>query len=61
MERTRPGLLRMIEALRPGGLLILNLPASDWLYSNHDVAVHTSHRYTAREVRCLASLESAEG
>jgi len=52
-EKSRPGLRRMVEALRPGGLLILNLPAYDWLYSDHDVAVHTSHRYTAREVRAL--------
>jgi SAM-dependent methyltransferase len=52
-ERSLPGLRRMVEALRPGGLLILNLPAYEWLYSEHDVAVHTSHRYTAREVRKL--------
>jgi SAM-dependent methyltransferase len=52
-ERARPGLARLVSALRPGGLLMLNLPAYDWLYSEHDVAVHTSERYTARRVRGL--------
>ena len=52
-ERARPGLAKIVEALRPGGLLVLNLPAYEWLFSEHDVAVHTSERYTARRVRRL--------
>jgi SAM-dependent methyltransferase len=52
-ERSRPGLERLVAALRPGGLLVLNLPAYDWLYSQHDVAVHTSERYTAGRIRSL--------
>jgi SAM-dependent methyltransferase len=52
-ERSRPGLERLVGALRPGGLLVLNLPAYDWLYSDHDVAVHTTERYTAGRVRSL--------
>lgn len=44
-------------ALRPGGLLILNLPAYGWLYSSHDVAVHTAHRFTRRE--CVGMLREA--
>ncbi|WP_224960278.1 class I SAM-dependent methyltransferase [Geomonas subterranea] len=32
-------------ALRPGGMLVLNLVALEWLRSSHDVAVHTRERY----------------
>jgi SAM-dependent methyltransferase len=53
VERVREGLERLVAALRPGGLFVLNLPAYDWLYSEHDAAVHTTERYTARRVRAL--------
>ncbi|MEX0716161.1 MAG: class I SAM-dependent methyltransferase [Planctomycetaceae bacterium] len=48
-----PGLRLLAERLRPGGLFLLNLPAYDWLYSEHDVAIHTRERYTAGRVRQL--------
>jgi SAM-dependent methyltransferase len=38
------------SVLKPGGLFFVNLPAYQWLYSAHDVAVHTSHRFTRGEV-----------
>lgn len=50
VDRALPGLQRLVEALRPGGLFVLNLPAYEWLYSEHDVAVHTRERYTAGRV-----------
>jgi len=34
------------RVLKPGGLLILNNPAYDWLFSYHDRFVHTARRYT---------------
>jgi SAM-dependent methyltransferase len=39
------------RCLRPGGVLVLNLPAYRWLRSAHDDAIHTERRYTAGEVR----------
>ena len=48
-----PGLQRLVTALKPGGLLILNLPAFAWLRSRHDAAVAQTHRFCAREVRTL--------
>ena len=39
------------RVLRPGGWLLLRVPAHDWLRGVHDDAVHTRHRYTRREVR----------
>jgi SAM-dependent methyltransferase len=38
------------RVIRPGGVLLLRLPAYDWLRGAHDDAVHTRHRYTRREV-----------
>ncbi|UPU35082.1 methyltransferase domain-containing protein [Geomonas paludis] len=38
-------------ALRPGGMLVLNLVALEWLRSSHDVAVHTRERYDERTLR----------
>lgn len=39
------------RVLRPGGILLLRLPAFEWLRSSHDAMVHTRHRYTSAEVR----------
>lgn len=41
------------RVLAPGGVLVLNLPAFQWLHSAHDRAVHTAHRFTAPEVASL--------
>jgi SAM-dependent methyltransferase len=46
-------LAEMVRVLRPGGLLILNLPAFDWLHSVHDVRVHNARRFTAGSARAL--------
>jgi SAM-dependent methyltransferase len=41
------------RVLRPGGRLVLNLPAYGWLMSAHDVRVHTARRSTAGGLRRL--------
>jgi SAM-dependent methyltransferase len=41
------------RCLRPGGLLVLNLPAYGWMLSEHDIAVHNVRRYTAGAIRSL--------
>jgi SAM-dependent methyltransferase len=41
------------RVLARDGLLVLNLPAYQWLLSEHDHAVHNVRRYTARRVRRL--------
>ncbi len=38
------------RVLKPGGLLLLRLPAYSWLRGSHDRAVHIRHRYTRREL-----------
>jgi len=46
----RVPLTQIHRALRPGGLLFLNLPAYQWLRSSHDTAVHTDRPFTKRDV-----------
>jgi SAM-dependent methyltransferase len=41
------------RCLKPGGRLVLNLPAYRWLFSAHDLAVDNVRRYGRREVRRL--------
>jgi SAM-dependent methyltransferase len=41
------------RVLRPGGRLLLRLPAYEFLRSKHDRSVHTRRRYTAGSVRRL--------
>lgn len=42
----RKGLGEMHRVLRPGGILLVNLPAFDFLRGRHDVAINTARRYT---------------
>jgi hypothetical protein len=39
------------RVLRPGGRLIVNVPAYRWLWSYHDEAVHSERRYNRAELR----------
>jgi SAM-dependent methyltransferase len=38
------------RVLRPGGMLVVRVPAYNWLRGAHDVAVHTRHRYSRAEL-----------
>lgn len=44
-------LAELARVLRPGGWLIVNVPAYPWLWSYHDEAVAGKRRYGARELR----------
>lgn len=41
---------KLYRALKPGGILILNLVAFEMLRSTHDLAVHTRKRYTRKDL-----------
>lgn len=41
------------RCLRPGGIVVLNLPAYGWLSSHHDARVGATRRFTRRSVRAL--------
>ena len=49
----RAALAGFRRALKRGGVLVLNLPAYPWLYSEHDAAVDNAKRYTRVEVGSL--------
>lgn len=42
-------LAELRRVLRPGGTLVLNLPAYEWLRSAHDARVHNARRFTRGE------------
>lgn len=39
------------RVLRPGGILVVNVPAHRWLWSYHDVATHGRRRYGRTELK----------
>lgn len=41
------------RVLRPGGLLVLNLPAMPWLMSAHDRRVHNARRFARGQAQAL--------
>ena len=43
----------IVRVMKPGGLLLLRVPALKMLWGAHDEAVHSRHRYTRGEVRGL--------
>lgn len=45
------------RCLTPGGVLVINLPAYQWMLSVHDERVHNSRRFTRRQV--VAQLQAA--
>ncbi len=47
-------LAEFARVCRPGGAVVLWLPAYDWMRSSHDAVVHTARRYTRARVRALA-------
>ncbi|MCH8203624.1 MAG: class I SAM-dependent methyltransferase [Candidatus Hydrogenedentes bacterium] len=54
---TALALAEAARVLRPDGLLLVNVPAYQWLYSSHDRAIHTGRRFTRPEL--VALIESA--
>ncbi len=41
------------RVLRPGGIVVINVPAYMWMWSYHDDSCQTKHRYTRPEVAAL--------
>jgi SAM-dependent methyltransferase len=60
VEDDRAAVQEMARVLRPGGLLLLRVPALKVLWGAHDNAVHSRHRYTGGEVRRLLVSEGLE-
>lgn len=50
VKNDNQALLEFYRILKPGGILILKLPAYNFLKNDHDIIVHTKHRYTKMEI-----------
>jgi len=49
----RAAVAELARVLRPGGVLLVRVPALRVLWGAHDEAVHSRHRYTRGEVKTL--------
>jgi ubiquinone/menaquinone biosynthesis C-methylase UbiE len=49
------------RVLRPGGVVVINVPAYMWMWSYHDDSCETKHRYTRREIDALFRGAGFEG
>lgn len=48
------------RTLRPGGMLLVTVPAYQWLWSSHDVALGHRKRYTSQPLRALLASAGLE-
>jgi len=53
VEEDLKAMQELVRVLRPGGYLLLRLPAYEWMRRQHDIQVSTIRRYTAPQVRRL--------
>lgn len=60
IEDDRSAMSDLAEVLRPGGRLLLTVPAHPWLWSSHDEIHHHFRRYRPGEVEDLARTSGLE-
>jgi len=53
LERPAEALREYARCVRPGGLVVINVPAYRWLWSYHDTAVNSHHRFTRPEMKSM--------
>lgn len=51
VEADREALVSMARKLKPGGRLLITVPAHPWMWSAHDEVNHHKRRYTRRTLR----------
>lgn len=49
------------RVLKPGGVLVVNVPAYQWMWSYHDDTCQTQHRYGRRELAALLRAGGGDG
>jgi len=53
VEQDREGLASIRRRLRPGGRILITVPAHQWMWSAHDRLNHHFRRYSAKSLRSL--------
>ncbi len=53
VENPEVAAAEFFRVLRPGGLVVINVPAYMWMWSYHDDSCQTKHRYTRPEIDVL--------
>ena len=48
-------LQELLRVLKSNGIVLINVPAFEWIRSDHDKVVHTARRYTAGQLRAKAT------
>jgi len=54
IEDDQAALDSIFASLRPGGRLLLSVPAYQWLWSEHDERLHHQRRYVVAQINSLA-------
>jgi SAM-dependent methyltransferase len=57
IEDDSGAMAEMARVLRPGGSMIISVPAHQWLFSYHDAALHHFRRYSKATLRSLLGRE----
>ena len=55
IEADREALVSLASKLRPGGRILITVPAHPWMWSAHDVVNHHHRRYTRRTLRAVVA------
>ena len=55
VDEDRAALVSMASKLRPGGRILLTVPAHPWMWSAHDEVNHHKRRYTKRTFRAAVA------
>jgi SAM-dependent methyltransferase len=55
IEDDRAALRSIARRLRPGGRILIAVPAHEWMWSSHDEANHHFRRYTRKSLRAAVS------
>lgn len=53
VDHPQVAVAEFFRVLRPGGIVVLNVPAYMWMWSYHDDSCQTKHRYTRPEIEAL--------
>ena len=53
VENPEVACAEFFRVLRPGGVVVINVPAYMWMWSYHDDSCQTKHRYTRPEIDAL--------